>query len=207
MNAHNFIDLSGQRFGRLTVKRQAGKNKWGMVIWDCVCDCGAKKTIQRSHLKSGSTLSCGCLQKQQLSERSKTHGMTGTKTHEAWRSMVKRCTYKKHTYYSKYGGRGIKVCDRWLESFENFLADMGECPDSKMSLDRINNDGDYEPENCRWATVYEQQNNRSNNVRHFWNGKQMTLGEISRAHNVDYDRLHTRVNQLGWSLEEALIHE
>ena len=149
----------GQRFGRLTaIKRIAGK-------WRCRCDCGKVVRVFRENLTSGHTRSCGCLARDVTARRNRDNARHGhcknnqsTKIYRVWSSMLERCRSPQHHAYDRYGGRGITVCDRWLV-FENFLADMGECP-SGYSLDRINNDGNYEPSNCRWATDSEQNKNR-----------------------------------------------
>ena len=151
-----FGELVGDRFGRLTITRVLNKSKHKRVYSECVCDCGNIVQVLLSSLKNGNTKSCGCLRKELTSLRMSTHKKSFSPEYNSYHHMIKRC-YKKNTnVYSGYGGRGIKVCDRWLESFENFYKDMGEKPSKKHSLDRINNDGNYEPDNCRWATQSTQ---------------------------------------------------
>lgn len=156
-----FIDLIGQKFGRLTPIKYVGKNKHSKSLYLCKCDCYKEKIVLGNSLVSGRTKSCGCLRiKHGYSKRN-----NYSKTYKAWRSMLGRCNNPKVSNYKNYGGRDnpITVCDRWDinkgGSFENFLEDMGECPKG-LSLDRINNDGSYEPNNCRWATNKEQANNK-----------------------------------------------
>lgn len=147
-------DLTGMRFGRLTVIAAAGI-KSRQRQWRCVCDCGGTKVVAGSSLKSGCTKSCGCLNSETARKARTSHGMFGAPEYNSWAAMIQRCTNEKEKRFADYGGRGIKVCARWLESFENFYADMGERPEG-MTLDRKENDGNYEPSNCRWATKLEQ---------------------------------------------------
>lgn len=162
------IDLSGQTFGRLSVIRMDHKDKFGQPMWRCQCECGVMTTVQRSNLRSGATVSCGCFfreQKQEwcrkLGKAQRTHGETsGTPEYRAWASMKRRCFNPNVWNYKNYGGRGITVCPQWIGSFETFLADVGRKPSPKHVLDKINNDGNYEPSNVRWATMSESNKNR-----------------------------------------------
>ena len=146
------IDLTGQRFGRLVVlSRQGSVGK--KVAWLCLCDCGNKKVIESGNLKTERTKSCGCFQKEQRFK----HGMYGIPEYRVWGAMLQRCKNKSNSRYKDYGGRGIAVCRRW-ERFKNFYADMGDCPNG-LTLERIDNDKGYFPDNCKWATMKEQRNN------------------------------------------------
>ncbi len=154
-------DLRKEKFGRLTPIECLGviRDKVHNNVWRCLCECGNEIEVQSNNLQSGHTTSCGC---HALACRT-IHGMCGTTTYCSWDGMIQRCTNPKNMNYVRYGGRGIKVCDRWLNSFEDFYADMGDRPDG-LTIDRINNDGDYEPGNCRWATPSEQNYNRRNTL-------------------------------------------
>lgn len=149
--------LVGKRFGKLVVLRHAGRTNSGEFTWLCLCDCGDLSTPTGSTLRSGRTIACQC-KAREAGKSNKTHGRSKTSIYSRWYMMIQRCSNTKKHDYHRYGGRGIKVCDRWRK-FENFLADMGEVPRG-LTLDRINNEGDYEPGNCRWATPLEQAANR-----------------------------------------------
>lgn len=162
-------DLAGKKFGRLEVLNFSSVTKGGHAKWRCKCDCGTIVVTAACRLKNGRARSCGCLCKDLVRQRSLTHGLTvkGAKRppeYQTWISMVSRCHSPTSQAARRYHDRGIKVCDRWRDSYEAFLADMGPRPSPDLSIDRINNDGDYEPANCRWATRSQQQRNKGNHL-------------------------------------------
>lgn len=160
-----YTDLTGRKFGRLTVIKRASPTGERNTKWHCICECGNSTISWAMGLRCGGTKSCGCLSAEKASARihklisaRTTHNMTHSGTYKSWQMMKARCSCPNYTQFKDYGGRGITVCDRWLK-FENFLEDMGERPAGR-TLDRINNDGNYEPSNCRWATRAEQNGNK-----------------------------------------------
>lgn len=197
MNAHN---LRNGRFGRLTAVRyeQSSKN----AQWLCFCECGNDCVVRADHLTQGRVRSCGCLASELVSARTTTHGETRghqlTREYRCWYAMHSRCRDMKD---SRYGGRGIKVCERWT-SFENFLADMGRCPEG-LTLDRINNNSGYSSDNCRWADAKAQNRNRSSNRQITFNGRTMCLADWCDDTGLPRTTLERRLNR-GWPIEAAL---
>ena len=199
-------DLSNRKFGRLIAIRIVGrKNRKSM--WLCKCECGKETIVSVSHLLSGHTKSCGCIKNENIALVGKTinkrHGFRYTKIYRTWVNMKARCLNPKEQHYPLYGGRGIKVCDRWLNSFENFLIDMGN-PPVGTSLDRINVNGDYCPENCRWASNKEQANNKRNTVYLTFRGVVKPLTIWAEEKNINQSTLACRIFKRGWSVEKAL---
>lgn len=188
------IDLTGKRFGRYVVTREAqgtGRNR----KWECTCDCGTSKNVFQNALVGGRVVSCGCFNKEQKT----VHGLEQHPLYATWRNMINRCTNEKDARWHQYGGRGIKVCDRWLESPANFIEDMGERPEGK-SLDRRENDGDYSPDNCRWATGEEQHMNRSVTIK----VGNSCLTHAAKEKGMKLSTVYHRIYRGGWSVEEAL---
>lgn len=177
-------------------------------MWHCRCDCGTAKTVRADHLRAGLIASCGCIRAEINVARNiarTKHGhaknWTCSPTYRTWQSMLTRCFNPNADNYDRYGDRGITVCDRWL-MFENFLTDMGERPKG-TTINRVANDGDYEPDNCRWATKMEQENNKTNNVILEAEGKRQTVMQWSREKGIYYHTLLKRV-QAGWPIPIAL---
>lgn len=193
--------MDGLRFGRLIVLWEETIRQGGRVMWRCQCDCGQSSVVDGSALRNGNTSSCGCGRREVSAKTAFKHGGVGSTTYGVWESMKKRCLNPRQKSYKDYGGRGIRVCDRWM-SFTHFLTDMGERP-SGMWIDRINNDKGYEPGNCRWATPAEQQRNRSNNKMLTLNGVTKTQTEWATDIGVSGATIHKRLKR-GWPIVAAL---
>lgn len=193
--------MLGQRFGRLVVVSFAGR-RLAKRTWNCVCDCGKRCVAHGYDLRHGKHKSCGCLHLESIRRHGHTkHGGSRTRTYSSWSAMISRCTDPAATHFERYGGRGIKICERW-RTFENFLADLGERPEGK-SLDRIDNDGNYEPGNCRWATNREQSLNRSDSRYIEFNGLRKRRSEWAEEYGIHPETLRCRLRK-GWSVEKAL---
>lgn len=197
------VDLTGQKFGRLTVI-DFSHRRINQSMWNCICECGNKVVVGGYDIRSGNTSSCGCLWYDNMIKVNTTHGLAGRRIYVIWQHMIRRCTNPKDKRYSDYGGRGIKVCERWFK-FENFYEDMKVGYDDKLTLDRFpNKNGDYEPNNCRWATYTQQNRNRRDNRYLACNGVSMTLAEWAEKMNVDVRLIHHRLNR-GWDEEAAIL--
>jgi hypothetical protein len=202
-------DLTGKVFGRLTVLyRTDRKTSQGFrLYWMCRCECGNETEVYRCKLTGGRTVSCGCRLKEiraWFPTQSLKHGMSkGCKEFRSWASMRGRCCNQQNHKFPIYGGRGIKICDRWMESFQNFYDDMGQAPSKLHSIDRIDVNGDYCPENCRWAVAAQQSDNKTNTVRLTWNGVTRTVTEWSRIVGVQRMTIKARL-KYGWSVDSAL---
>lgn len=196
------IDLIDQRFTRLEVIRLHGTDKRGERMWECICDCGNMCNVLSSNLRSGHTKSCGCLNRERSRDRKYKHGMYGTGVYSSWQAMIQRCANPNNPFYHRYGGRGIKICDRWL-SFENFYADMGDST-SGYQIDRIDNDGDYEPTNCRWSTPKENTRNRSSNIEVTYKGKTQCIAAWEEELGFKHGTLWCRLYHYNWSIDKAM---
>lgn len=209
MRGRRLRDLTGMVFGRLTVLRLACPRIYPtktMMCWECACDCGAIVEVLGGNLTTGNSVSCGCFRKEVSAARMLVHGHSrgrrSTRTYEAWKGLLDRCRNPKNPRYNRYGDRGIKVCARWLK-FGSFLADMGECPRG-MSIDRINNDGNYEPSNCRWATDKEQIRNRSITRTLTISGETLPVASWGERSGVPYKTIKNRLER-GWSAHRAVF--
>lgn len=202
------IDLTGKRFGRLVVVTKSNlRTPSGGVKWVCECDCGSTFNALGQSIRKGHTLSCGCLHREAVSRMGKanaTHGLSNTPEFRSWYSMKTRCYNEKSHAYPDYGGRGIKVCERWLNSFELFLKDMGPRPSVGHSIERNDNNGDYEPGNCRWATRLEQSNNKRSNKKFNIDGELKTITQLAKERGILVSTLARRLSRDSLSIEEAL---
>lgn len=200
------IDLTGKRFGKLTVIKKHNQDKWGGWNWLCMCDCGNETVVSGGHLRGLKTKSCGCSRKE---TKNFTHKMTGSRLYKVWHAMKSRCYYEKSEMFKHYGGRGIMVCDEWKNSFISFYdwsikngydenAERGQC-----TIDRIDVNGNYEPNNCRWATIKQQANNTRRNPLIKYNGKTQTVSQWANELGVEPDSIFNRL-QKGFTEEEAL---
>lgn len=202
------MDLTGKRFGRLTVIRQDGYHYYPgskrKTQWLCKCDCGNTVTVIGSDLNNGHTQSCGCFRKESATSQSSTHGMSGTRLYRIWCAMKTRCTDKNAVTYCNYGGRGIKICKEWSESFDSFQKwALTNGYSSSKSIDRIDVNGDYQPSNCRWATIDEQSVNRRTTRYITCFGKTKSVKEWADEMGLIYSCLQYRLDA-GWDVERAL---
>lgn len=195
------LQLDGQRFGRwLVLRTERDKNNKSLCV--CLCDCGNYKNVSAYELKRGGSKSCGCFARELLSLRQRKHGMCYTPAYKAWYRMIRRCNSSKSDKWKDYGGRGITVCQKW-HNFEAFYADMGEPPTGK-TLDRIDCNGNYSPENCRWSDARTQTRNRRISINVEFQGQVKPLQVWADEKGLRYDTLWKRLKIRGWSVEKAL---
>lgn len=201
-------DLTGMKFGRLTVLRQIGLSiDRRSIDWLCACECGNEKVVRSKYLLKGSIKSCGCMKHENHNRYNhfKKHGLWKHRLYRIWALMKARCNNPNRKEYPNYGGRGIKVCKEWSEDFLKFYnwAINNEYKDT-LTLERSNNDGDYEPSNCKWATKIEQARNTRRNHKILFNGIEKTIAEWAEDLNVNPDAIYTRIKR-GWNIEECLF--
>ena len=191
-------NLAGMKFGKLKVIEFSYMGPKGHSYWLCQCECGNYKIVRGSHLKSGNVKTCGCVAPR------KTHGMSGTRLYNIWENMFQRCYNKTDHAYERYGGRGISVCSEWkdFESFFKWSIDHGYS--KSLSIDRKDNDGNYSPSNCRWATPKQQANNTRKNRLITFEGRTQTMIQWAREKGINQSTLSMRINKYGWSAERAL---
>lgn len=202
------IDITGYRFGRLTVLERVG-TQCGHITWLCECDCGKKVTVIGNNLKCKKTKSCGCLKDEKSTERisklTLSHGKTNTRLYHIWHGMKARCFNSNDPDFKNYGKRGIGVCNEWKEDFPTFYDwAMSNGYADNLTIDRIDVNGNYEPSNCRWATINKQQNNRRNNKIYNFNGQKHTLNEWAEISGIKYTTLRARLAQNKMTIEKAL---
>lgn len=200
-----FIDLTGQKFNRLTVLRQVPNQKW--TKWECRCTCGKIVQVRSCHIISGNIKSCGCWNIEAVIKRETKHGFASRgkkiKEYNIWQAMKSRCLNPNNCHYHNYGGRGITIWLEWMHDFEQFYKDMGPRPSDDHSIERINNDGNYGPLNCRWATREEQQRNTRQNRLLTHNGETKTITDWAADLNTKQSTLQGRLRR-GWSIEKTL---
>lgn len=204
-----FIDLTGQRFGRLTVMGRAENTPSGQARWRCQCNCGKESTVAGQHLRNGVVVSCGCYSSEKSSERAivrnTTHGKYYTRLHRIWSNMKNRCYNHKHRFYARYGGRGITVCDQWMYDFQKFWNwAISNGYQDNLSIDRIDNEKGYSPDNCRWVLQKEQARNKSNVALVEIDGIAKSLPEWCEQYGVNYYTAYDRMHKYGWTPKEAL---
>ncbi len=200
----DLIEETGKRYGRLVVLSNE-RDEAGKPRLLCRCECGKVKRIALSSLRKGVTQSCGCLSVEMAVERTRTHGQTRTRLYNVWNGMINRCENPNEPKYARYGQRGIKVCPAWRNSFEAFAQDMGEPPSPKHSIDRVNNDGGYESDNCRWATPLEQGNNREVCRKvEYEGGAYPSMSSLARAVGVGYKCLYQMYNARKLPIDQAV---
>lgn len=198
-----FIDLAGQRFGRLTAVERAGKNRYG-VVWKCLCDCGSYTEVAGTKLRNGHTRSCGCLVSDTIGNLNRTYGMSKSRLHYIWGNMKSRCYNANNRFYKRYGGRGIAVCDEWRDDFTAFVDwALANGYDATLTIDRIDNDKGYAPDNCRWVDMTTQANNRTSNKLFTMDGQTKSISEWSKAYGRKRATVAYRLRR-GRSIQEAL---
>jgi hypothetical protein len=199
----SFIDLTGRRFGRWTGVKESAKPRKGQTRWFCRCDCGKEKVVQYGGLVRGASQSCGCLRMEGLVKPDHLVHHQRNPAYRVWQSMRTRCFNERHPAYRRYGERGITVCPQWKDDFDQFLKDMGPRPEG-LTIERIDNNGPYAPDNCKWGTRMEQAANTRRNIVAVWKGALCNLIDVARMENVDYASLAYRFQNKGMEIEEAV---
>lgn len=195
------IDRVGEKHGRLVILEVESRNNRSFAR--VRCDCGIEKQVRIDQVIDGTTISCGCANREYTAARCFRHGMARTNIYKIWHGMISRCRNQKRDCFANYGGRGITVCDRWKD-FNNFYEDMGNRPSSKHTLERKDNDGDYSPGNCKWALRFEQLRNTRRNRKYEWHGQFLCLSDLAAISGLHRATLHHRLANLNWPIEEAM---
>ena len=198
------LDIKGKRFGKLIAIERV-KNVGKKVSWKCLCDCGKETIVLTTNLTTNRIKSCGCLKNQKLIERSTKHNQRHTKLYEVWKTMKQRCFNPNHKSFHNYGGRGIIVCDEWKDNYQAFYEwSMNNGYKEGLSIDRINNDGNYEPSNCRWADRFTQNNNTRQNKPVVIDGVSKTIHQWAREYNIPVEIVRNRLYNKHWDIVKAL---
>lgn len=196
----------GKKINRWTIIGPSDSGAYRVRKWLCQCECGSEpRMVMERRIKNGESKSCGCWRKENAPRLATIHGRSYSAEYSVWGTMIARCSNKKHAQYKHYGARGISVCHRWRYSFENFYQDMGDRPSAKHSIERIETNGNYEPDNCRWATITEQANNRRNNVIIECDGERKTISQWADVSGVSRSIIKERYCRQGWSAKDAIF--
>lgn len=204
MPNHNFIDLTDQVFGRLKVIRHIKKTEWKDTRWECKCDCGNMAIVRAASLKAGLTKSCGCLHREITGNINRSHGMSGSPEYRAWTKIIRRCTKPNTKEFKDYGNRGITVCKSWENNFTTFFKHVGKRPSKKHSIDRINNNGNYETGNVRWALPKVQANNSRRNHKITLNNWTLNLGQWATFVGISKFTISGRIRR-NWPPAKAIF--
>lgn len=198
------IDLTGRKFGRLTVIERGQTSKAGMPRWICQCECGNIRLVQGEQLRGGRSQSCGCYAREQTSKRARIHGQRNTALYNVWDAMKQRCMNPKSKAWKYYGGRGVSICEEWQHNFETFNKWANDNGYQKgLTIDRIDVNGDYEPSNCRWVTMREQGKNKRCNVSLTYKGETKLISEWAKELGLNYSTIQWR-HKRGWSDEDCI---
>lgn len=199
-----YVDISGERFGKLVAVRKCNNKKGKRIYWECLCDCGNVIVISSNNLRSGHTKSCGCFALEMKKKNATKHNMCKSRIYKEWNRMIDRCRNTKSVEAHRYVLRGITVCDEWKNSFETFMLwSLENGYDDNLSIDRIDNDKGYSPDNCRWVDRKTQCRNKSNNIVLEYNGEKKTLVEWAELLGIKYGTLHSRIYRDKLSAKEA----
>lgn len=204
MSAHNFKDLTGKTFNRLTVIKRNGSDQWGQALWECRCICGNITIVTGGNLRTNGTKSCGCLDKEIWLSHIQTHGLSKTPEYKIWLSIKQRCGNVNYKTYFRYGGRGIEICKEWKNDFKAFFHHVGQRPTNKHTIERIDNNHGYFPGNVKWATQQEQANNRRTSHHITISGIIHTIAQWARLVGVRPQAICCRLYR-GWHPERAVL--